>query len=525
MGQSSATRPAVLIFGLRPERKAATASVAQRSGPDDASDDAQRTSIASRALRKAFLDEGVVDPLPFSTEFPTIARALLDAHIDASAARDPAETDRLKIAAACGASYVVTISYSLSPVAATASDADSLRKSPALEMDALEVKPGKVPTGGKRWHERIQVSDGMLAVDVARRAGASDAVNTAARTLVLRFLGTPALRDLRRRTPSAQLLPKPASPPTTDDSPETDENPTLAAERARSRAETILRDGNTEEGIRALRRAISQNPRSLSMRLALVQAYLQSSRPDRAEDEAQRALLVGSSDDRTARTGLIRLLGETQRSSGDLSAAEETYRQALAVDPKNRDAQLAVGQLLLTRGETDGAAQQFHSILETHPEDRDAAFGLARVFAVRGDFDKALEPLSMSSIGVRERHEFASTIFLETAMRLSTRLTQNRAGFEAEALDKTTFLASVRAQLKRAAALQKLLQSAPPPPNAADLQMNVYKHHLLAASLLLQSLTAIQSFLETQETTSAAQSRLYLGEFFNELREAASQSG
>ncbi|MGC4046856.1 MAG: hypothetical protein QM758_23930 [Armatimonas sp.] len=115
--------------------------------------------------------------------------------------------------------------------------------------------------------------------------------------------------------------------------------------------------------------------------------------------------------------------------------------------------------------------------------------------------------------------------FLETAMRLGARLTQNRASYEQGALDKAAFLTALQAQSKRATPLRKLLAAIPPPTNAPEATQSIHKHYVLAASLLLQALTSMQTHLETGDNPAAAQSRLYLGEFFREMNEAATLAG
>lgn len=517
-----AAKPVALIFELQQNK---VAPIVQKTAPTETVKEAEPAGIGLRAIRKAFQDEGVVDPMVFSTDSPTVARAMLETQVTLAPDAEPTEAERLKIAAACGANFVVTIGYSRTAVtndpSLLESNASLGDRAPTLEMTATEVKSGKVASSGKLWQDRIRVDDNLSSSQTARRSGLSDAVNTAARTLVLRFLGTPALRELRRLTPSAEFLPRPVAPPTVAEPSEPDADPAKAADDARTRAESILKDSNLEEGIRSLRRAVSLLPLSLSIRLSLARAYVQAKRPDRAEDEARRALELGLSDDPASRAALIELLAATKQASGDSEGAEETYKIILATDPGNAAASLALGEIYLGRGELDSAEPLLKAAAERKPAPPSALLGLARIAALRGNIDDALPYLAAPEIDPAARAALGSSLFLDASMRIALRFNQNRAGFESKTLERETFLKTVEAQRRRAVGMQKLLAAAAPPASASAEILAARKHHQLAASLLVQSLTNMESYLKDGKPEAAAQSRLYLGEFFNELREAA----
>ncbi|MGC4046854.1 MAG: hypothetical protein QM758_23920 [Armatimonas sp.] len=322
--QGNSPRPIALLFETRSGQLSATTT----QGKTDATpDETQRIPASLRAMRRAFLDEGVIEPLIFTIDTPTIARALLDAKVNLTDA-PPTEAEQIRIAAACGATYVLNVNYTTTTLpAGDPANPDATEKLPTLEVEAIEVKPGKTPAPGKRWRDTMRVSDGLSTAQVTRRGGLSDALNTAARTLVLRFLSIPALREMRRRTPSSDNLPKPLPPPTTPDAGE-DIPAKDRADQALKRAETILNEGNTEEGLRALRRAINLAPRSLAPRLTLIHTWEKLNRPDRVEEEAQRALSVTDPTEPVAmRNELVLLLGKTRQTTGDLDGARESLKK------------------------------------------------------------------------------------------------------------------------------------------------------------------------------------------------------
>lgn len=518
--QSNRNRPIALLFENRPGQ-----AVAAERKPGDAPAETQPIPASLRAMRLAILEQGVLEPLIFTLDLPTVARAVLDSKVTLPADAPPTEEQQIRIAAACGAAYVVSINYgTMTAPAGDPNNPAATQSLPTLEVEAIEVKAGKAPAAGKRWRDKIQMSDALTASQVARREGLSDSLNSAARTLVMRLSQIPGLKEIWSRTPGAPFRPRPVAPPTTPDVGE-EVPPQERAAVAIKRAETILNEGHTEEGIRALRRAINLSPRSLAPRLTLIRTWEKMNRPDRVEEEALRALaVVNPTEPATMRNELVLLLGKTRQASGDLDGARESFEEVLRVDEKNSAIRLALAQILLKKGELDSAEPHFTRLLQDKPNDPEATFGLARILTLKGDFEGLQTRLSASSIDPAQRAAFVSSTFLETAMRIAARLTQNRASYDQGGLDKASFLTALQAQAKRATPLQKLLAATPPPSSTPEATRAIHKHYLLAAALLLQSLTYMQTHLEKDDNPAAAQSRVYLGEFFREMNEAASLS-
>lgn len=60
-------------------------------------------------------------------------------------------------------------------------------------------------------------------------------------------------------------------------------------------------------------------------------------------------------------------LGDAHLKDGRVDLAEQAYRRALAVDPRDGDVHVRLGELLLERGDRVGASAEAESALRWHP--------------------------------------------------------------------------------------------------------------------------------------------------------------
>jgi Flp pilus assembly protein TadD len=70
------------------------------------------------------------------------------------------------------------------------------------------------------------------------------------------------------------------------------------------------------------------------------------------------------------------VLGILHRRVGDLVAAEDAFRQALALDPGRLDSTIDLGEVLLEQGRRQEAAEAFRRALRLAPDDLRARDGL-----------------------------------------------------------------------------------------------------------------------------------------------------
>lgn len=72
------------------------------------------------------------------------------------------------------------------------------------------------------------------------------------------------------------------------------------------------------------------------------------------------------------------LLGMAYETSGDLKNATAAYEGALALDPKDSETSLHLGQLLIRQNQAPQAESRFRLVLASEPESRPALLGLAQ---------------------------------------------------------------------------------------------------------------------------------------------------
>ncbi|MEZ5332718.1 MAG: sulfatase-like hydrolase/transferase [Thermoanaerobaculia bacterium] len=78
------------------------------------------------------------------------------------------------------------------------------------------------------------------------------------------------------------------------------------------------------------------------------------------------------------------------RRAGDVVAAEEALRQALALDPDLVPARVDLALRLIEAGETDRAAEELEKALEIYPYDARAHYNYGRLLLDRGDYERAV---------------------------------------------------------------------------------------------------------------------------------------
>lgn len=86
--------------------------------------------------------------------------------------------------------------------------------------------------------------------------------------------------------------------------------------------------------------------------------------------------------------------GAASRAAGDLQAATDAYETALVVDPRNRAAFIALGDVAREQGLQGKAVRYYRGALMLEPSDMDALGGTVRALVERGAVANARENLS-----------------------------------------------------------------------------------------------------------------------------------
>ena len=538
--QALQTRPKVLIFPTAMGRVSAVTS--EKAGPDGLTD-GDRISMAARAVRERLDEEKVVTTLLYDGSDRYFQKAITDAKLKLASGTEPDEAARIKIGAQLGVHYVVTVYSRLSieqPLSQKPAPkpeelkgrqkqiADSLgqkpieqvnqvnaiastQQPPVLEMEAIELRAGgKV---GQRWQERI----GMAAIQGGRRApGAIPlGMESAARTLVYRFLGGP-LKEFTRTALDPSMVPPSTPRPAPVEVIALDYD--LEAARLITEAQEQLRRDQAPGAIALLRQAVNYQPRAAAARILLAEAYQKAQRPADAANEIRRALKLTTDATPSQRAELIRLLARVLVEDGDQDGATQLFNQLLADNPRNSEARLGLAELLLARNPGEAAEIQFRLIREHDKNSIDAGQGLASLLLSRGALDEAIKEAQLSPPTVR--HAMATQIFTESAQAIAARMLQNRTAWEENKLSREIFYKAATSQSDRAKQLAELLTAAPPSENAPEVLRVSHNRRVLAANLLSQSLGSLKEFLETGEAATGVRSRTLLNEFYTEMKDA-----
>jgi len=96
--------------------------------------------------------------------------------------------------------------------------------------------------------------------------------------------------------------------------------------------------------------------------LALLVLFLGTFRRTPQDASAAQAAAVDPTD-----VAVLTDLGDTYLKDRRVDLAEQAYRRALAVDPRDGDVHVRLGELLLARGDRGGASAEAESALRWHP--------------------------------------------------------------------------------------------------------------------------------------------------------------
>ena len=99
---------------------------------------------------------------------------------------------------------------------------------------------------------------------------------------------------------------------------------------------------------------------------------------------------------------LVRLAGILRES--DLARAEDLYRQAARLSPRDAAAQFGLGQCARQAGRRDQAIDYFRRAIEIYPDYIIAHYALAMLLFARGDKEAAREHLRRRAVQIMPRH-------------------------------------------------------------------------------------------------------------------------
>ncbi len=124
---------------------------------------------------------------------------------------------------------------------------------------------------------------------------------------------------------------------------------------------------------------ISSVAAAVALTLVTVSTSLHGQRPDSQIDPRSLSLLEA---------------GKSAQAAGNLDAAADTLETALAVDPRNRAAFVALGDVAEARGLSGKAIRFYREALLLEPNDLGALKGQGKSYVSKGAIDRARQNLT-----------------------------------------------------------------------------------------------------------------------------------
>ncbi|WP_416770917.1 cellulose synthase subunit BcsC-related outer membrane protein [Pseudomonas sp. RHF3.3-3] len=220
-------------------------------------------------------------------------------------------------------------------------------------------------------------------------------------------------------------------------------------------ASAAQKAGRQDQARQMIERAARQNPGQSSSQVALANLQAQDGQLAKAE-AAYRRILASHRDDPQALNGLIAVLAQQGKADealklidslsataqarlnaevsvrslratqvarvaeqrGDLRAAEQAYRQALADDPGNAWTRFALARIYLGQGRTQAAREQINDLLKRHPDQPDALYTRTLLAAQLGEWQDA--QASLARIPAARRSREMDELGKEIALHVQT---------------------------------------------------------------------------------------------------------
>jgi protein O-GlcNAc transferase len=176
-----------------------------------------------------------------------------------------------------------------------------------------------------------------------------------------------------------------------------------------SKATSALDRGNLEEAAKGFRRVLSLDQNNAEALRLLANVALRQKRPIEAVKFLQKALQQKQSAE------VLVMLGRAQRATKDATAALESFKHALALEPDFVDALHEAARTYADVGQLDAAVDVFQRLLSLRPEDVALYFELAKMLRDRGHIAEAAEVLLIA----QERFSDNADLYLQLGSDLA----------------------------------------------------------------------------------------------------------
>lgn len=453
---------------------------------------------AVEAVRMHVVALGKVEVLAFDPDNPTIARYIMERKFGDDALLKIAQPATAKeIADLVGADYLLTVHAEVA--------------APTVRLALRLTRTSGQGTWTAGAESAMAVVEGPQAA-VSR----NNAISTAASSAVSQ-LDLEAFSKVKPKAPSVSVAEGPVSAPPPIKPVEIPVERNLVAEYTAhmNAAEQYLQRKDVLNAIYELRQAVDIEPKTISVRLKLADAYSAAGMGDRAADELQRALLFAAGDPSIHNT-----LGQFYLSIGSLQKAGEQFLQAAKLDPTNVEVRVNLGNILWNQNKLDEAAVVFEEAAKIDPANPAPHDRLHKLYLARKNYPLAVDHLVASKAVGKEldavaRYRIMGEFIGAQLTAILGKLDESWKEYQAQEISRETYYADCKDQGMRIAELAAFLATQ----TAPEGLRGAHAHALLSASLLSQSSDTLISYLETDKQQHAEEAALFREEAATELDE------
>lgn len=463
--------------------------------PGDAAD--SRVLIALRTKLRA---DGHVDVLTFDPASPTLQRAAADAqHPEWLTDSVTADSERQDIARAIGAGYVAVVAHAGKDKA----DVHMLSAGPSARAWVYTTdRPDITAEGIERDLSRPTPAP---AANTGAPPGPASSPPPALGTGGPAVMPPPSAPPPVTPSPvipppiptptvpiSAPSLPIVGPTPSAPAAPAHDSDADLAAVQPLiAQGDQAVARGDLVDAYVAYRAAINGAPLSAVPRLKLAQAYLAGGLPDKALNEAQRALEIIPSS-----VPLQEFLIKFDSENGTTAGAVARFRALVAESPQDPTVHLDLGEALWDSTDYAGAETEYKAARDLAPAGsetrRIAVAHLARVYAALGRYDQCLT--AMKAAGDLA-YPLVLGVVQSSADAITTEMDDGHGEFNAGKITRADYYGKMKAASAKAQALADFVAQIVPP----DMYAHSYLDRVQALNLLAQAAAVTVNYVETDD--------------------------
>lgn len=473
------------------------------------------TSITTQALKTYYRECQRVEPTIFNRDMPTVKRAVLEKRLSADQiASYSSKTERLEVGKVLAFNYVggseITFKDNQFVINLWVSQVGG-------KNETWEASGQAISTG-------IGQNDLENAIQCAASAAVIQMVNKA-------FNALPVITDREPLTGSeTRIIP-------------VDQQRPVAAADYSTKAEENLQAGNLAVAIQQYSQAVSTDPTNVGLRIKLAEAYALKGLFDKANDELNRAIMIGASEEGiTAAKARISDIKQgkaapvTEPAPKKNTTAQEPYsvvvspgvsepQNVVGYDATASVAKMIEGDKLWNTGKPDEAAAAYKLATQLNPLDWRTYERLAVILVSMGTFTDSrvalealirVQPEPLPDV-MQNRYDLLRTAFDKHFTSILNQYDSDSANFNKHIINRESYYNVIKGMALKLEGMAKFLDVIQVP--AAKEKANLRRS--IACGLMAQSAANMLEYLETNEDSAKSNADTFAAQAKREMQESA----